>query len=125
MGMVSWPYMILFEYVAPIVEAFGYLVVPLAIIFGNVSGVNALGLFLVAVFVGAINSLMSLLLDERFGYFNDPAETMKLVTLAFIENLGVRQVTVWWRIRAMFGANQKPAWGDMERRGVGQLTRAG
>lgn len=122
LGMISWPVMVLFEYFAPIVEFLGYLVLPFAILTGTVSPVSAVILYLVAVFAGAINSLLALLLDERFGYFNDPRQTLKLLAVVFVENLGIRQLTVWWRVRAMLGGKVTRVWGDMERRGVAKLA---
>ncbi len=125
LGMVSWPAMVIFEFLAPLIEFVGYLVIPIAIVTGAVDPLLAVLLFLLAVFVGAINSMLALLLDERFGYFNDPRETLQLLTLCFVENLGLRQMTVWWRIRAMFGRASTKEWGNMERRGVSNLAKAG
>lgn len=125
LGMISWPTMVLFEFLAPVIEFLGYIVIPIAIGVGAVEPTHAFALFVVAVFVGAINSLLALLLDERFGYFNDPRETLQLLTLCFVENLGLRQMTVWWRVRAMFGGKSTQVWGNMERRGVTQLARTG
>ena len=121
-GLLSWPTMVVFEYLAPIIEFLGYFIVPVAIFTGAVSPTSALALYLIALFAGAINSLVALLLDERFGYFNDPRETLKLLAVVFVENLGVRQMTVWWRIRAMLGGEATKSWGDMERRGVTKLA---
>ncbi|HJR91308.1 MAG TPA: glycosyltransferase family 2 protein [Acidimicrobiia bacterium] len=121
-GMISWPVMVVFEYLAPIVEFLGYIVVPVAMLAGAVSPINAIGLYLIAVFAGAFNSLIAILLDERFGYFNNPRETLKLMAVVFVENLGLRQMTVWWRIRAMMGGKATQVWGDMERRGVTQMA---
>lgn len=121
-GMLMWPFVVIFEYLAPIVEFVGYLIVPLALYLGAVSLPTVAILFLIALFLGAVTSLLGLLLDERYGYFNDPMETLKLVTLVFIENLGLRQITVWWRIRAMMGGKATKVWGNMERRGVTQLA---
>ena len=125
-GMLSWPAMVLFEYLAPVVEALGWVIVPLAVAMGAVEPVNVVILFLVAVFAGAFTSLLGLLLDERFGYFNDPWETLKLLAIVFVENLGIRQMTVWWRVRAIVGGPETRVWGDMQRRGVTQLgSKAG
>lgn len=123
-GMVTWPSMVLFEYLAPIVEFCGWLAIPLALLTGAVPWLTAAAFFVLAILAGAITSLVALLLDERFGYFNDPRETLKLLTTVFVENLGVRQLTVWWRIRAMFGGRSTHQWGDMERRGVARLARS-
>ncbi len=122
-GMIAWPVMVLFEFLAPIVEVAGWVAIPLAILVGAVSPATVLGLFLLAVLLGAISSLTALLLDERYGYFNDPRETLSLLVLVFVENLGLRQLTVWWRIRAMLGGPKTRVWGDMERRGALLLQR--
>src|SRR5690606_16340803 len=122
-GMVSWPVMVLFEFLAPVVEFLGWVAIPLAVIFGAVSISNVRLLFVLALLLGAITSLAALLLDERYGYFNDPKETLSLLTLVFVENVGLRQVTVWWRIRAMLGGAETRVWGDMERRGATALAR--
>jgi len=79
----------------------------------------------IALFTGAITSLLALLLDERFGYFNDPRETLQLLTICFIENLGLRQMTVWWRVRSMYRGRTGKTWGDMERQGVTRLAKTG
>ncbi len=121
-GMLMWPFVVIFEFAAPIVEFVGYLIIPFALIFGWVTPATILVVYLIALFFGALTSLLALLLDERYGYFNDPMETLQLVGLVFIENLGLRQMTVWWRIRAMIGGTSTRVWGDMERRGVTQLA---
>ncbi|CAN5895695.1 glycosyltransferase [soil metagenome] len=120
-GMVSWPSMVLFEYLAPAIEFLGYIIIPIALLTGAIPPLTVAILFLIALLIGAINSLFALLLDERFGYFNDPRETIKLLAVVFVENLGLRQMTVWWRVRAMFGGKTTKVWGDMERRGITQL----
>jgi cellulose synthase/poly-beta-1,6-N-acetylglucosamine synthase-like glycosyltransferase len=121
-GMLMWPYTVIFEFLAPIVEFVGYLLIPFALFFGWVTPMTMVVVFLIAYFAGAFTSLLGLLLDERYGHFNDPMETVRLVGLVFLENLGLRQMTVWWRIRAMIGGKSTKVWGDMERRGVTQLA---
>lgn len=64
-GMISWPAMVLFEYLAPIIEMAGYLIVPIAIILGAVAWENALLMLALAFLAGAFTSLIALLLDER------------------------------------------------------------
>jgi hypothetical protein len=64
---------------------------------------------------------VALLLDESYGYFNSPSDTSRLLVMAMIENLGMRQITVVWRMRALFGGGAVRSWGDMERRGVASL----
>jgi hypothetical protein len=113
--------MFLFEFLAPIIEFLGWIVVPIALILGGIDPLPALLLLLVSFLAGALASIIALFLDERYGYFNEPLEALKLLTLVFVENLGLRQQTVWWRIRALFGGSTTKVWGDMQRKGVTNL----
>ncbi len=121
-GMLTWTAMVLFEYVAPIVEFVGWFVVPTALLVGALNTASLLWLMLVAYGMGLMNSLVALLLDESYGYFNSPSDTSRLIVLALIENFGLRQLTVVWRIRALFGGRSVKSWGNMERRGVANLA---
>lgn len=121
-GMLGWPAQYFIEYLAPIIEFMGWFVLPIAFVLGVLNLAVALPLIGIAFLVGAINSLLALYLDEVYGYFNSPMEAIRLVGLTFIENLGWRQRTVWWRVRAMFGSRKQQQWGDMERVGVGNLA---
>jgi cellulose synthase/poly-beta-1,6-N-acetylglucosamine synthase-like glycosyltransferase len=123
-GMMGWPAMVLFEYLAPIIEMAGYIIVPVSLLFGAIPLLPALLMLAVALFAGAFTSLIALFLDERYGYFNKPLAALRLVLIVFIENFGLRQQTVWWRIRALIGGRSTMGWGDMERRGVGNLGKA-
>ncbi len=122
-GLVSWGGFVLFEYLAPIIEFLGWIVVPTAWALGALN-TTALGwMLLVAIGMGLMNSLVALLLDESYGYFNSAADTSRLIAVAVIENFGLRQMTVLWRMRAMVGGKGTKAWGNMERRGVANLAR--
>lgn len=123
--MVTWPLFFLFEYVAPIVEVVGWVILPLSIVTGNLNLAHAIPLTEFAFFLGAVNSLIGLYLDESYGCFTSPLDALRLLFLVFIENLGFRQQTVAWRISALFMGNKPPERGDMERRGVGRLAGSG
>jgi hypothetical protein len=113
--------MVLFEYLAPIVEFGGWFIIPIAWFLGALN-VQLMLIFLVLAYgVGVVNSLMAILLDESFGYYNSPKDIARLVVMALVENLGYRQRTVFWRIRALFGGKSTKVWGNMERRGVANL----
>lgn len=122
-GMVSWAGYFLFEYLAPIIEFTGWFVVPTAWLLGALSGTSLMWMLLIALGMGLLNSLLGLLLDETYGYFNSPKDTSRLVAMALIENFGLRQMTVLWRIRALIGGASVRGWGNMERRGVANLAK--
>lgn len=121
LGMVTWPGMVLFEYLAPIIEFTGWIVIPAAWALGALNVPLMIVFLILAYGVGVINSLLAILLDESFGYYGTPGDITRLVVMALIENLGLRQRTVLWRIRALFGGKATKTWGNMERRGVANL----
>lgn len=122
MGMMTWAGMFLFEYLAPIIEFTGWIVIPIALVLGALNLQSLIWLFVLAFGAGLMNSLVGLLIDETYGYFNSPKDTSRLIVMAMIENFGFRQLTVAWRIRALLGGRSVKGWGNMERRGVANLS---
>ncbi|NIA24792.1 MAG: glycosyltransferase [Gammaproteobacteria bacterium] len=122
-GMIAWPSFVAFEFLAPIVEVIGWVVVPASLALGLLNLEIAIPLILVALAIGTANSLIGLILDERFGYYEGPGEAWRLLVYSVGEQLGLRQRTVWWRVRAMFWNPRRKVWGDMQRTGVGNLSR--
>jgi cellulose synthase/poly-beta-1,6-N-acetylglucosamine synthase-like glycosyltransferase len=120
-GMVTWAAMFLFEYLAPIIEFAGWITIPIAILLGALNLTSLALLVALAFGVGLLNSLVALLLDESYGYFNSKADTARLIVMVLIENFGMRQITVAWRIRALVGGKGTRSWGNMERKGVANL----
>ena len=124
-GMITWAAMFLFEYLAPIIELAGWFIIPLALYYGALNTATLGVMLLIAFGMGLMNSLVGLLLDETYGYFNSPKDTSRLVVMALVENFGFRQLTLVWRIRALFGGKKTKKWGNMERRGVANLGSSG
>jgi cellulose synthase/poly-beta-1,6-N-acetylglucosamine synthase-like glycosyltransferase len=120
-GMVTWAAMFLFEYLAPIIEFAGWITIPVAFLLGALNLTLLLILVSLAFGVGLLNSLVALFLDESYGYFNSKADTARLIVMVLIENFGMRQITVAWRMRALLGGKGTRAWGNMERKGVANL----
>jgi cellulose synthase/poly-beta-1,6-N-acetylglucosamine synthase-like glycosyltransferase len=125
LGMVSWAGMFLFEYLGPIIECTGWFVIPIAFLLGALNPMSLVLLLALAFGAGILNTLIALLLDESYGYFNSPTDTFRLLVMALIENLGFRQMTVLWRIRALIGGESTRSWGNMERKGVANLGLEG
>lgn len=123
LGLVTWPSFLLFEYLSPFIEVAGWVLLPVAWATGALAPGVAIPLLAFGILLGAVNSLLALFLDERFGYFNHPRDNLRLLWIVAIENLGWRQVTVLWRLAASFGSVEQ-SWGEMSRRGVGNLSRA-
>jgi len=118
-GMVAFPYFVLFEMLAPVVELSGYIIIPLSFAFGIVN-FPFFALFLtIAILIGVILSTGSVVLEElSFRRYPKTSDLLKLVAIGFLENFGYRQMTVWWRMKGFWDYfTGKTAWGMMERKG--------
>jgi cellulose synthase/poly-beta-1,6-N-acetylglucosamine synthase-like glycosyltransferase len=119
-GLVSLPGFVLFEMLSPLVEFSGYLLLPFLYWSGLFNLSYAVTLLTLSLLYGVLVSVLAVLLDDiafrRFPRFGDVAV---LLGATVLENLGYRQLTVWWRVRAFseFWRGDL-SWGVMERRGV-------
>jgi cellulose synthase/poly-beta-1,6-N-acetylglucosamine synthase-like glycosyltransferase len=119
MGMVAFPYFVLVELLAPIIEALGLLGLLLGLWVGAVNLPFALLFFLAAYGLGIALSLLTLVLEEMsFRRYDTLVDRAWLVLWACVESLGYRQLTVYWRLRGCWNyLRGSRAWGSMERRG--------
>lgn len=101
LGMFTVPFYALLEMPAPILEFFGYVIMPIFALFGMVS-VKYMLILLGLVFVyGSGLSYLALILDERFFKFYGKESYRKLSWCLFLENFGFHQLTVIWRMRGI------------------------
>jgi cellulose synthase/poly-beta-1,6-N-acetylglucosamine synthase-like glycosyltransferase len=119
LGMVVMPAFVVFEWMAPIIEAVGLFVVIVGVLLGELSPYFAVLFFSLACGLGILLSMLALMLEElsfrRYGRARDRA---LLVVWAVLENIGYRQLTVWWRLRGVVSfLRGKKAWGKMDRKG--------
>ena len=119
LGLIAFPYFFFVELLAPLVEAFGLLALPAALLLHAVNWEFALLLFLVAYGYGLALTLSSLMLEEvtespyaRFG------DRLRLIPWVIIESIGYRQTTVVWRLRGLWKyLRGESSWGAMTRSG--------
>lgn len=119
MGMVVFPYFVLVELLAPVVEFLGLAGLAAGLLLGSVNVPFAILFFLVAYGLGAVLTVLTLVLEEasfhRYGGYGDRA---LLVLWALLENVGYRQLTVLWRLRGIWKyLRGSKSWGAMERKG--------
>ena len=117
-GWLAFPFMVLFEWLSPIVECLGWVYFGGGYLTGHVdvearARVPARERRLRNTPVGE-----SLLLDEiSYDTYPRPQQIFVLLVTAVIENLGFRQMTASWRlvglVQWVFGARQ--TWGHMKR----------
>jgi len=118
-GLIGVPFYTLGEALAPLVEVLGYVITVVGFAFGIVNLQFALLFVLVAWGYGMLLSIWAVVLEEvsfrRYGRVGDLA---RLLLFATLENLGYRQRTVWWRLKAFFTVwKQRQMWGEMTRKG--------
>jgi cellulose synthase/poly-beta-1,6-N-acetylglucosamine synthase-like glycosyltransferase len=123
-GLVSLPGFAIFEMLSPLVELSGYLLLPVLWLNGLLDLWYA-GTFLVlSLLYAVLVSVLAVLLEDiAFRRYPKLRDLGVLVLGAVLENLGYRQLTVWWRVRAFWEYFRGDlSWGAMERRGVSATT---
>lgn len=125
-GWLAFPFMVLFEWLGPVVELGGYLFMAYAYTFGLVSW-EAFSAFLVmAVGLGILLSASGLLLEEMsFHMYPKFRHLAVLALVVVVENFGYRQLNSWWRLVGLYrwAAQRESSWGEMKRKGVGQVPK--
>lgn len=117
-GLVAIPYYYIFEFLGPLIETEGYLMMVLASIFLLLNVKIALLLFVTTIVMGIMISLGSLLIAENLLTRFKPKDIFLLIFYAFIENFGFRQVTSTLRAISYFNSlKNSQKWGDMKRKG--------
>lgn len=119
MGMVSFPFYLFGEMLAPVVEPFGYAGLLLGLPFGLVSWGHALAFFTAALGYGFLLALWAILLEElSFRRYRRTGDVLRLVWYAAVESFGYRQLTVWFRLQAFYQSLRGvESWGHMQREG--------
>jgi cellulose synthase/poly-beta-1,6-N-acetylglucosamine synthase-like glycosyltransferase len=119
-GLMGMPYFVLCEVIGPFVELSGYLATALGLVLGWVSGGSALLFLAVSILFGLLMSVGSVLLEENtICRYPNPVDVLRLLLTALLENLGYRQLNLFWRVEAVLQVllKQKRSWGEMARRG--------
>lgn len=125
-GWVAFPFMVIFEWLGPVLEFGGYLWMLYAYFTGAISW-QAFGLFVfVALGLGFLLSVSGLLLEQlSFRMYPKLRQLALMVLMVIVENLGYRQLNTWWRIVGLFRwVRQKEGkWGVMKRKGTWQSDK--
>ena len=115
-GMIAFPYFFIFEMM-------GYIALFIGLIMGILNAPLVIVLFVVTILLGMIISLFSLYITEKTTSFYSMKETLLLMSIAIIENLGYRQITSLHRVVSTFSAlREKGSWGSQLRTGFQKKT---
>ncbi len=123
-GLVVMPFYIVFELFGPIIEMLGYIYFVLMAVGGVLEPVFASLFFVLALLIGFLLSLGSILLEQlSLSFYRARGDLWKLVGVALFENMGYRQMILWYRLRGLWGYfRKKKTWGRMVRLGFGAPT---
>jgi cellulose synthase/poly-beta-1,6-N-acetylglucosamine synthase-like glycosyltransferase len=116
-GMISFPFFIFFEFLGPLIELTGYLMLIIALFLGIINPPFALLFFAAAVLLGIVLSTAALLMEEN--YYRSYPNLRDIITLfayAVMENFFYRQLHTWWRIKGLFDfLLKRGGWGTLTR----------
>jgi len=114
-----FPYYVFVELLAPLIEAAGLLALTLGLIFGIIDWRFAALFCLTAYGLGTALTAFTLILEDiSFHRYNTFRDRRLLFWWALMENIGYRQMTVYWRLRGLWKfLRGRKDWGAMERKG--------
>ena len=123
-GLFVFPYYVFAELLAPVFEAVGLISLAFGIVSGIVDWRFAVLFPLTAYGLGTALTAFTLILEDisfhRYETFRDRG---LLFWWALMENLGYRQMTVYWRLRGLWKfLRGSKDWGAMERKGFTPLA---
>ncbi|PKL16295.1 MAG: glycosyl transferase family 2, partial [Spirochaetae bacterium HGW-Spirochaetae-5] len=122
-GLIAFPYFIIFEVIGPWIEAQGLIVFLIALALGLLNADIVLLLFIGTIFMGLAVSIISLYIMERGNNYFPKKDISILILYAFCENFGIRQFFSIQRLIGYINAlRNKQGWGRMVRKGFQSKT---
>jgi cellulose synthase/poly-beta-1,6-N-acetylglucosamine synthase-like glycosyltransferase len=121
-GAVGWfafPFMLIFEWFAPVIEVLGYIFMIVFFILGIIPNEIMWIFLMVSIGFGLLLSVSGLLLEEMsFHIFPRTRHLVWLLFAVVIENFGYRQLTSIWRLMGLLRwmTGSKAKWGEMKRK---------
>ncbi len=128
-GSLRWfglPYYFLFEFMGPIVEMLGYIIIPIAYFMGFLSPVFFWGFLFLSVISGAFLSISAVFLEElSFGLYRSWGDFAQMVGIGILENFSYRILTLFFRLGALVDMILgRGGWGKQERAGFERAKAA-
>jgi cellulose synthase/poly-beta-1,6-N-acetylglucosamine synthase-like glycosyltransferase len=124
-GWVAFPFMVVFEWLGPLIEVAGYVLMIAGFALGIVSRDAFIAFMAVALSFGVMLSVSALLLEElSFHVYSRPRELAVLLAVSLLENFGYRQLNSVWRLWGLlqWAVGAKSRWGEMTRSATWQRT---
>jgi biofilm PGA synthesis N-glycosyltransferase PgaC len=124
LGMVSYPYWLFFEFLAPIVEAVGFLAFLLFCFIGQVTW--SCFFIMMSIFsIGVLYSIFAILMEVlTYNQYKQKKDILRLLLVAIAEPIFFHPYVVGSAIKGNFDILRKRnSWGEMTRRGFKHLRK--
>ena len=121
LGMLSYPYWLIFERLAPLIEVLGILYFLVLLIIRDVQWPYVLGFFLAAYLSSIIFTLYTLYSEElTYNQYKKKGIGIKLIITAFLEPFLLHPLALYAALRGNYDYyfNKKKKWGVMIRKGM-------
>lgn len=114
-GMVSFPYFLLFEYLTPFLEVLGMITITLSYLLGIINLTFFLFYLLIYMGYNITVSMISIIIERyMFSSTTNNKITFKLILFSILESFGYRQMISLFRIGNVFKKSYQ--WGEMTRK---------
>lgn len=125
LGMLSTPYWLLFEWLAPLIEFIGVLFFIALLCFGHIEWKFALSFFLVSYCFGILYSITALLFEEySFQQYKRTDYLYKLIITACLEPIFYHPFILWASLKGNIDLIRgRKSWGAMNRSGLRNSTK--
>lgn len=125
LGLLSTPYWLFFEWLAPIVEFIGILFFIALIGLGQINWIFVLGFTMVSYGFAVLYSVTALFFEEfSFQQYKKTNYTYKLILTAFLEPILFHPFILWSSLKGnMDLIRGKKTWGTMSRTGLGNVRK--
>ncbi|MCF8713447.1 glycosyltransferase [Joostella atrarenae] len=125
LGMLSTPYWLFFEWLAPLIEFIGVLFFIALLCFGHIEWKFALSFFLVSYCFGILYSITALLFEEySFQQYKRTDYLYKLIITACLEPIFYHPFILWASLKGNIDLIRgRKSWGAMNRSGLRNSTK--
>jgi cellulose synthase/poly-beta-1,6-N-acetylglucosamine synthase-like glycosyltransferase len=119
LGMLSYPYWLFFEWLAPIIELVGLLYLFILVLLGQPNMLFSISMFVMVFAFALFMSTLAILFDEfTFFQYKRKRDVLRLVVVAILEPFIHHPMTVRWGIQGNIDfLKGKKSWGEMTRTG--------
>ncbi|MDD6203941.1 MAG: glycosyltransferase family 2 protein [Firmicutes bacterium] len=121
-GLLAIPYNWIFELLGAVVEVLGYFIIPFSLVLGELNMFFFIMYFILAVLLGIILSIGSLILEQYTRKSTMSAkQCLSLSLYAMLENFGYRQMITLFRVEGLLKYRKlRKTWGTIKRKEVEQ-----